>query len=122
MVKGGCCDWKHLRSILQRHENTKEHMAFMFQWITLERDIKHEKTIDKENERLIRESQKHWYNLFERLIDIINFLASHNLAFRDHREAIKTDGDFRNSGNFIDLFKLISKFDPTLREHMRRIT
>lgn len=97
-------------------------MAFMFQWITLERDIKHEKTIDKENERLIRESQKHWYNLFERLIDIINFLASHNLAFRDYREAIKTDGDFSNSGNFIDLFKLISKFDPTLREHMRRIT
>lgn len=122
MVQGGCCDWKHLSSILQRHENTKEHMAFMFQWITLERGIKHEKTIDKENERLIRESQKHWYNLFERLIDIINFLASHNLAFRGHRETIKTDGDFRNSGNFIDLFRLISKFDPTLREHMRRIT
>lgn len=122
MVQGGCCDWRHLSSILRRHENTKEHMAFMFQWITLEKGIKHGNTIDQENERLIHESQKHWQNLFERLIDIINFLASHNLAFRGHRESLKTGDDTRNSGNFIDLFKLISKFDPTLREHMRRIS
>lgn len=121
MVQGGCCDWKHLSSILQRHENTKEHMAFMFQWMTLEKGIKHGKTIDQENERLIRESQKHWHNLFERLIDIINFLASHNLAFRGHRESLKIGDDSGNSGNFIDLFKLISKYDPTLREHMKRI-
>ena len=71
MVQGGCCDWKHLSSILQRHENTKEHMAFMFQWMTLEKGIKHGKTIDQENERLIRESQKHWHNLFERLICLL---------------------------------------------------
>lgn len=84
---------------------------------------KHGKTIDQENERLIQESQKHWQNLFERLIDIINFLASHNLALRGHRESLKTgdESSGRNSGNFIDLFKLISKYDPTLREHMKRI-
>lgn len=31
IVQGGCCDWKHLSSILERHENTKEHMGLMFQ-------------------------------------------------------------------------------------------
>lgn len=98
-------------------------MVYMLQWIILENGIKHGKTIDQENERLIQESQKHWYNLVERLIDIIDFLASHNLAFRGHRESLKTgdESSLRNSGNFIDLFKLISKYDPTLREHMRRI-
>ena len=122
VVQGGCCDWKHLSSILHRHENTKEHMAHMFQWLTLEKGINQGKTIDQENERLIRESQKHWHNLLERIIDIINFLASHNLKFRGHRESLKTGDGIKNSGIFIDLFKLISKFDPTLREHMKRIS
>lgn len=51
----------------------------MFQWIT-EKGIKHGKTLDQENERRILKSQKQWFNLFDRLIDFINFLASHNLA------------------------------------------
>lgn len=41
-------------------------MVYMLQWIILENGIKHGKTIDQENERLIQESQKHWYNLVER--------------------------------------------------------
>ncbi|GFU26318.1 zinc finger MYM-type protein 1 [Trichonephila clavipes] len=82
--------------------------------------IKHGKTIDKDNKRLIKESQKYWYNLFERMIDIINYLASHNLSFRAHRESLKLN-DSRHSGNFIDLFKLLSKYDLTLPEHMQCI-
>ncbi|GFV15937.1 hypothetical protein TNCV_801411 [Trichonephila clavipes] len=48
-----------LSSILHRHENIKEPMAHMFQWITLEKGIKHGRTLDQENERRILESQKH---------------------------------------------------------------
>ncbi|GFY23856.1 TTF-type domain-containing protein [Trichonephila clavipes] len=96
-------------------------MAYMFQWITLEKEINHGKTEDQENGRRTLESQKHWYNLFERLNDIINFLDYRNLTFRGHRESLKTDEDTKNSGNFIDLSKLISKCDPTLREHTNRI-
>jgi len=116
----GCNDWKHLNTILERHENQKEHRKSMVQWLSFEKGIKHGKTIDEENERLIQESQKHWFNLFERLIDIINYLASHNLAFRGHRESLDPD-HIRNSGNFIDLFKLLSKYDLTLRNHLNRI-
>ncbi|GFX09795.1 TTF-type domain-containing protein [Trichonephila clavipes] len=49
MVQEGCCDWKYLSSILHRQENTNEHMAYMFQWITLEKRIKHAKTLDLGN-------------------------------------------------------------------------
>ena len=56
--------------------------------------------------------------MFEWLIDIINFLASHNLAFRGHRESLNL-GIRRNSGNFIDLFKLLSKYDLTLKDFQR---
>ncbi|GFX23778.1 zinc finger MYM-type protein 1 [Trichonephila clavipes] len=54
------------------------------------------------------------------MIDIINYLASHNLSFRAHRESLKLN-DGRHSGNFIDLFELLSKYDLTLREHMQCI-
>ncbi|GFV88578.1 TTF-type domain-containing protein [Trichonephila clavipes] len=54
------------------------------------------------------------------MIDIIHYSASHNLSFRAHRESLKLN-DSRHSGNFIDLFKLLSKYDLTLREHMQRI-
>ncbi|GFU83061.1 zinc finger MYM-type protein 1 [Trichonephila clavipes] len=54
------------------------------------------------------------------MIDIINYLASHNLSFRAHRESLKLN-DSRHNGNFIDLFKLLSKYDLTLREHMQCI-
>lgn len=120
MVQGGCCDWKDLSRILQRHEQSPGHMGCMFKWMEFHKGIKHGKTIDMENERLIRESQKYWYNLFERLIDIINYLASYNLAFRGHRESYKLDYS-GNSGNFMDLFKLLSKYDLTLREHLQRM-
>lgn len=43
-----CCDWKHLSNIFRRHENTKEHTIHMYQWIPLEKGIKHGKILDQE--------------------------------------------------------------------------
>lgn len=68
MVNEGCCDWKDLSRILQRNEQSQGHMECMIKWMNFYKGIKYGKTIDKENERLILESQKYWYNLFERLI------------------------------------------------------
>ncbi|GFW02985.1 TTF-type domain-containing protein [Trichonephila clavipes] len=96
MVKEGCCDWKDLSRILQRHEQSQGHMECMIKWMEFYKGTKHGKTIDKDNERLIKESQK------------------------AHREFLKLN-DSRHSGNFIDLFKLLLKYDLTLREHMQRI-
>ncbi|XP_050529651.1 uncharacterized protein LOC126899133 isoform X2 [Daktulosphaira vitifoliae] len=120
MIREGCCDWKHLSTILQRHEKSQEHMVCMIKWVEFDKRIKLGKTIDQENEKRIRESQKHWYNLFEKLINVINFLASHNLSFRGHRESMKLD-DSNNSGNFIDLLKLLSKYDHSLQNHFQLI-
>lgn len=75
--------------------------------------------IDKDNKKLIRELQKYWYNLFERMVDIINYLASH-ILIRAHREFLKLN-DCRKSGFFIDLFKSLSQYDLRLRDHMQRI-
>ncbi|XP_026482646.1 uncharacterized protein LOC113390515 [Ctenocephalides felis] len=121
VVMEGCCDWKDLSRILQRHEQRQGHKECMIKWMELYKAIKYGKTIDKDNEKSIKGSQKYWFNLFERMIDVINYLAVHNLSFRGHRESLKFSNR-RNSDNFIDLFKLLSKSDSTLRvEHMHRI-
>ncbi|GFT60653.1 zinc finger MYM-type protein 1 [Trichonephila clavipes] len=58
VVKEGCCDWKDLSRILQRHEQSQGHMECMIKWMEFYKGIKHGKTIDKDNESLIKESQK----------------------------------------------------------------
>ncbi|GFW36432.1 zinc finger MYM-type protein 5 [Trichonephila clavipes] len=116
-VVKGCCDRKDLSLILQRHEQSQGHMECMIKWMEFYKGIKHGKTIDKDNERLIKESRKYWYNLFERMIDIINYLASHNLSFSAHRESLKLN-DSRHSGNFIDLFKVSDYFRQLFFEKM----
>ncbi|CAD7093880.1 unnamed protein product [Hermetia illucens] len=92
----------------------------MVQWLSFEKGIKHGNTIDEENERSIQESQKYWYILFESLVDIINYSASHNLAFQGYLECFDPN-HIENSGNFIDLSKLLSKYDLTLHNHLSRI-
>jgi hypothetical protein len=59
-----------------------------------------------------------WAQLLERIVDVVVFLAKQNLAFRGHREDI--DGDV-NPGNFLELIKLIGKYDPVMREHLTEI-
>lgn len=49
-------------------------------------------------------------------------MASHNLAFRGHKEKLVIESDSsESSGNFIDLLKLIARFDPILQLHLKQV-
>nr|CAI5845018.1 unnamed protein product [Callosobruchus analis] len=45
------------------------------------------------------------------------FLTQQNLAFRGHRE----DPSSENRGNFIELVKMMAKYDPVLSEHWSKL-
>jgi hypothetical protein len=77
----------------------------------LEQWLLERKTIDYENQLHIQEARKHWQDLLEILLNISQFLASHNLVFRGHRETLFSDAT-QNSRNVIDLIKLISAVGP----------
>ena len=49
---------------------------------------------------------------------MIRFLSKQNLSFRGHVETIKPKDTSNNSGNFIELTKLLSNYYPVLREHV----
>lgn len=114
----GVNDWKHLSDSLKSHENGKQHKECMMSWFNLYKDLSSGKTIDAETQAQIASEQQRWRDILERLLAIINFLASHNLAFRGHDEDLSKDN---SSGNFLDLVKLISRFDPVLREHVSNV-
>ncbi|GFS55125.1 zinc finger MYM-type protein 1 [Trichonephila clavipes] len=81
----GCCDWKDLSRILQRHEQSQGHMECMIKWMEFYKGIKHGKKLDKDNERLIKESQKYWdVSHVEQMSIILRFCNSSTGAIEEH--------------------------------------
>ncbi|KAJ0182100.1 hypothetical protein K1T71_002822 [Dendrolimus kikuchii] len=100
----GVCDWKHLGDYLKSHESSRQHKDCMLKWINLENGLKTCSTIDSLAQSEIEQERQRWRDILERLLAIVNFLASHNLGFRGHREKLTSDsGSSVTSGNFIDL-------------------
>lgn len=56
-------------------------------------------------------------DILHRLLDVTLFLSEQNLAFRGHREEISSE----NRGNFLELVRLLSKYDPGLKEHCLKL-
>lgn len=52
------------------------------------------------------------------MIDVTCFLAQQELPFRGHNKS----QDSLNRGNYVELLKLISLYDPVLAEHMETST
>jgi hypothetical protein len=97
----------------EKHEKSKGHMETMSKWLELEQRLLEGKATDYENQLRIQEVKTNWQDLLERLISITQCLASHNLAFGGHRETLSLDSP-QNSGNLIDLVKLLLIYEPVL--------
>ncbi|KAK9731684.1 protein of unknown function (DUF4371) [Popillia japonica] len=118
----GACDWKHLGDYLKSHESSRQHKDCMLKWINLENGLKSCSTIDSLAQSQFEQERQRWGDILERLLAIVNFLASHNLAFRGHREKLTSDSDSREtSANFIYLVKLIARLDPVLRLYLKQV-
>ena len=117
LVTGGFHDWKNIGKCLHEHEVSKKHLECMQNWRSLETSLCTHTTIDETNERIIRSERERWRSVFERLFAIVQYLAKQNLAFRGSADRIYQP----HNGNFLGLVELIAKFDPVMREHLRRI-
>lgn len=74
-------------------------------------------TIDNKFQTLFEMEQKHWHGVIERLIAIIQYLASCCLAFRGTSNRLYD----KNNDNFLKAVEMVAKFDPVMSEHLRRI-
>lgn len=106
----GMSNWKHVSQLLKSHHNSKFHKECMIKWLNLKSGLSYGKTIDSQIQAQIRAKQQHCRYILEGLLAIVQFLATHNLAYRGHKEKLL---DSNSSENFLDMVKLIARFDPT---------
>jgi len=114
--------WWKLNPKISDHESSPKHIENFMKWKELEINLGHGATIDKREQNILENETKTWREILFRLLDIIRFLAKQNLAFRGHREEIRSNTEStENKGNFLELVDLLAKYDPVLREHVLRI-
>lgn len=113
----GVSDWKHLAEYLKSHESSTDHIQSYTQWRQSEKCLKKCEGVDRKLQLQIQAETKHWQNVLERIVDIIQFLAQNDLPFRGSVDKLFK----RNNGNFLGLVQLLGKYDAVMREHINRI-
>ena len=71
---------------------------------------------NKINTKTVYERNEYKYLIV--LWTLSDFLSKQNLPFRGQVEMIKPHDTSNKSGNFIELTKLLSNYDPVLREYV----
>ena len=104
MNKESVSTWWKLNPKLLDHETSSSHILAFKNWKEFEIRIKSESTIDKIEQDEIKSETKKWREILTRLLDIIRFLAKQNLAFRGHREELRSchNDEINNKGNFLE--------------------
>ena len=113
----GYDNWWNIHKILNLHENSKEHLQAMLSCCELQERLNTKKTIDDIQEKQIRCESERWYQILNRLVSTVQFLAERLLAFRGTDEHIGSP----HNGNFLGVIELLAKFDPLMHDHLQKI-
>ena len=113
----GINTWEGFSKKLKDHKNGISHQECCSQWMLLAEGIRNSSTIDKREMNIFFNERRFWRNVLERLIDIGLFLSERNLAFRESEEVLGSP----HNGNFLDIFELLARRDPILKELQDRI-
>lgn len=118
LVNTGFSDWRHCSDYLNKHENTLKHVNSIRSWCELKIRLEKKITIDAEQQNVYNREKKRWRAIIERLIAVVQFLASQNLAFR----GTSTKLYHKDNGNFLKAVEMLAKFDPVISEHLNNIS
>ena len=115
---GGLNDWHNISARLYSHERSKLHVDAIANWVDLEKRLKQVSTIDSSLQEHINKEKEHWKQVLQRILAVVKRLGRNNLAFRGDNEKIYEE----RNGLFLQMIELLAEFDPTMQEHVRRIS
>ncbi|KAI3684618.1 hypothetical protein L6452_33842 [Arctium lappa] len=118
LTNDGFGDWSHLSTRLKEHETSIDHVMNMKTWYDFRLRLQKNQTIDKVAQNQIEKEKSHWKKVLVRIVAIVKFLAKHNLAFRGTNSRLYE----KSNGNFLGLIEMLAEFDPTIQDHVQRIT
>ncbi|XP_071528856.1 uncharacterized protein [Panulirus ornatus] len=100
------------------HENAKNHQKCFTQW-KMERNLAENRVMDTKLESQVEKQKQKWRDILIRIFHSIEFLATQNLALQGYRESLQLDDNHdANVGNFLGLVKLLTIFNPVMKEHL----
>lgn len=114
----GYSNWHNISEALSSHGKSPNHLQSQKQWVELSIRLGSGSTIDENTQRILNTETRHWKNVIERIIAIVQFLAQQCLPFRGDSDKLFE----HNNGNFLKLVELFGRFDLVLQEHIRRTT
>ncbi|XP_032621703.1 zinc finger MYM-type protein 1-like [Chelonoidis abingdonii] len=117
LASNGFNDWSNTHMRLAEHENSKGHLHAVLSCCDLQQRLSAEKATDAIQPKLTDQEAKHWHQVSERLVAVVQLLAERNLPFYGSDEQLGTS----YNGNFLGLIELLGKFDPVMQEHLQRI-
>lgn len=103
----GFYDWDHITIAMNRHESSTFHLISCKAYNIYSKNLSIDCQIKKQDDS----EAEYWTAVLTRIIDVCITLGGQNLSFRGHRE---DDANFKNSGNFIAIIRLLAKYDPIL--------
>lgn len=113
LARFGSNDWNHISLKLKSHESNSSHLESEIRRAMFVSNQRVVSTIFETSNTNVAENREVAKVIFETLI----YLARQNIAFRGHDESWSSN----NQGNFIELIKLISKYNPILSSHLSKI-
>ena len=118
-TKEGYSSWKKQYEGVLKHERSNAHCnAVLAQALFLH----HQTIVDSLSDQAKADASRNKLevarnrSVMQRIVDVVMFLGRQGLSLRGHRETICDDSI--NSGNFIEVLKLISHYDTTVNRHL----
>ena len=97
------------RGPLNNHENSEWHCRAFLQWKEAELRLKTHQGIDETARKAIEDECARANRILTSVVACVKYLASNDLALR---------GKDSSGGNFMELVRLLSDFDPVLKAHL----
>lgn len=113
----GFNDFENQARGIKSHERSDLHFQSTIAWMEYVKNEKSGKSLQLLAEFQTKKEFNHWRQVLHCILDAVMFLARNNLAFRGSSNNI----DDHDSGNFLSLIKLLSKYSAPMALHVDRL-